>query len=1133
MKRKGDSYVMNLKTPKKRLAKAFNVGLVATICAQLLVPIGAAEASSRIMAPSSGAKCIAIQESEIRHVIMESASSQQGIDFKTNGHDWDGVPEGALENDVTTAVGNYTSDSGTANLSDEDLGRLDNMNIRVKEADWFTPERLEEVFEEQGANDMKGTAQIWFKYADQYNLNVATMIGIAMQETNLNKNPIPVSRYNVGGVAWANWMSDWNLTRSSEKHNGRYYPVVDDKNKGIELLFYTYDRIGSEVADSPRFKDILMYHDDINGAAMSEDYAANMWETAINILPPVEPVDEAAKRKEAEQSRTVDSFKEDAKKQVDRNSLKGQAQSKVNRDSITNQVKRDLGNDASNEQIKAETDKRYNTQLEKETDKLYNNAVNKKAKELYDTYVEEETQRLIEEQEKINKEKAQNEGRKAMEQQEGEKFSGPGGGPGQRSGTGATQSPVFTSPGSRPKATFNPDADYNNNGIPDGEEVWGYDDVGFVWEVFNRAETNVTRFLTSDDMIDGEGNRLFNIEDSVLDFKINLDADRRTKAGQIFEQTTEVPSDLAEPGDVVFFGTNRDSKVRKGETVDHVGIYAGIDEEEKRWMWHISEVPSNNGVNTNTDEGVEQSTKYKVEKVQIGAGESESEHPEYANPYYGRHKEMNIVTSATLPNAQIDANGDVLESVKITSSSTTFPNDRDVKPNQNFDKITVGYTGPQAGEGQSSQAGAQLVGTGTTNLDMNAQQEEYIKKTYEVLNGEYGFSGEMVAGLIGNAIAEGGGAVDPTAVETVTGEPYTIGPKKKAAEANGFQPPAAYRAQFPGVSILGIGIYQWSNERNTMLLNFAKERGGNWYDFDVQMAFMVAGDNPSDIEVVKNIALSETGDPAQNALQFHDLWERSADSPEMASRRAKYAVSVWEDMRKKGMDGAKDTNKINKINSGASSGEIENANTSATQSNSGEIAVGCGDGEITGGTGSGEFKPGESVPANGKAPSTLGMFGSYAEVESAQVNGKSLAEYIKVPQLDVQAQVATSPFTGGIMGQCTELTWMYMNQLYGSGAGVSGAGNGKDVYKAYQAQGADVTDNPTVGYGFSYSGILGADTFYGHTGIVVGVLEDGSFITANFNYGPHKAPSRKIVYQHVSGTNGAFKFFGPPASHAK
>ncbi|MFT4148548.1 MAG: CHAP domain-containing protein, partial [Micrococcaceae bacterium] len=81
-------------------------------------------------------------------------------------------------------------------------------------------------------------------------------------------------------------------------------------------------------------------------------------------------------------------------------------------------------------------------------------------------------------------------------------------------------------------------------------------------------------------------------------------------------------------------------------------------------------------------------------------------------------------------------------------------------------------------------------------------------------------------------------------------------------------------------------------------------------------------------------------------------------------------------------------------------------------------------------------------------------------------------------------------------GQCTELTWAYLNQLWSKK--LHSTKNGGVLYQGYGEAGGYVTDNPTVGYGYSVPAEIVGDKF-GHTGVVIAVYPDGSFLTANYN----------------------------------
>jgi hypothetical protein len=154
----------------------------------------------------------------------------------------------------------------------------------------------------------------------------------------------------------------------------------------------------------------------------------------------------------------------------------------------------------------------------------------------------------------------------------------------------------------------------------------------------------------------------------------------------------------------------------------------------------------------------------------------------------------------------------------------------------------------------------------------------------------WGMSDENVAGILGNWDAESG--IDPTGVETVTGEPFTLGPKKKDAESKNFNVDDVapeYGAKFPGVDLLGIGLGQWSNGRNTMLRDYAAGAGeASWSTLETQLGFMISKD--SGAPVIKHMIKNPIGSAKEAAVYFHHEWEKSADTS-MAKREA--AANKW------------------------------------------------------------------------------------------------------------------------------------------------------------------------------------------------------------------------------------------------
>lgn len=163
-----------------------------------------------------------------------------------------------------------------------------------------------------------------------------------------------------------------------------------------------------------------------------------------------------------------------------------------------------------------------------------------------------------------------------------------------------------------------------------------------------------------------------------------------------------------------------------------------------------------------------------------------------------------------------------------------------------------------------------------------ANTEANAKAVYSVLS-SWGMPEENIAGILGNWSQESG--IDPTSVEGIYDEPYRIGPRKQAAWDGGF-------THIPGQSHGGIGLGQWSNGRTLMLLDYAESKDLDWYTIETQLAYMVEGDNPSDVAVFKDMITTSQGSPTAAAVHFHDNWERSADNAAMMAQRTADA-EMW------------------------------------------------------------------------------------------------------------------------------------------------------------------------------------------------------------------------------------------------
>ena len=203
----------------------------------------------------------------------------------------------------------------------------------------------------------------------------------------------------------------------------------------------------------------------------------------------------------------------------------------------------------------------------------------------------------------------------------------------------------------------------------------------------------------------------------------------------------------------------------------------------------------------------------------------------------------------------------------------------------------------------------------TEEEDWKAAQMECAKKIWAVCKA-IGMTDEQAAGVLGNMQQEGG--VDPTSLEGTYSERQHIGPIKAAALPKGttgrytkisvaagqsvkdsykpyttlgsgasdwYDPVTqdglfAYMgthsgSDFSGPGTCGLGLIQWSFGRGVNLLIFADCAGHNWWDLDMQLAFLIGFDEPGTIQ--KYIGLHHTS-VAEAARSWHQLVERNASA---------------------------------------------------------------------------------------------------------------------------------------------------------------------------------------------------------------------------------------------------------------
>ena len=190
------------------------------------------------------------------------------------------------------------------------------------------------------------------------------------------------------------------------------------------------------------------------------------------------------------------------------------------------------------------------------------------------------------------------------------------------------------------------------------------------------------------------------------------------------------------------------------------------------------------------------------------------------------------------------------------------------------------------------------------NVDASTATLENAQKTYAILK-VYGMSDENIAGVLGNWSAESG--IMPYKVETVYNEDNIFTPqegsKKYSYEFDTISTPtgneqanfrlkiatssgtyglrniysnlATYSNRFPRIEILGIGLGQWTNGRNTALMDYAKRINMGWYLIETQLLFMLDSEN-GDTSGAKTLATwckNPSNSPAEAADYFFKRWE--------------------------------------------------------------------------------------------------------------------------------------------------------------------------------------------------------------------------------------------------------------------
>lgn len=150
------------------------------------------------------------------------------------------------------------------------------------------------------------------------------------------------------------------------------------------------------------------------------------------------------------------------------------------------------------------------------------------------------------------------------------------------------------------------------------------------------------------------------------------------------------------------------------------------------------------------------------------------------------------------------------------------------------------------------------------------------KAIYEYLKSQ-GTTNQAIAAILGNWSVES--SINPKRAEGDYLSP-PVGATDSSWDDEGWlslNGPAIYNGRYPNILRRGLGLGQWTDtadgsRRHTLLLKYAKRQNQKWYDLDLQLDFMLHGDNPYYTNWLKDF-FKNSGSPASLAQLFLIYWE--------------------------------------------------------------------------------------------------------------------------------------------------------------------------------------------------------------------------------------------------------------------
>ena len=173
------------------------------------------------------------------------------------------------------------------------------------------------------------------------------------------------------------------------------------------------------------------------------------------------------------------------------------------------------------------------------------------------------------------------------------------------------------------------------------------------------------------------------------------------------------------------------------------------------------------------------------------------------------------------------------------------------KINDIFNKLIGDAKNLKDSKGSSSSGGSS--GTGEGGLDPSPEAVKARKQAYDALI-EGGMGSVGAIGMITNWVAESN--VDPTTTFGEYVSKYVVSEQDKQTAFNTDKP---------------IGVAQWLGGRKQGLLQYAKQKGKEWSDMDLQIDYLLHGESEQIRAVLPMVAQSK--DVTQAASRFFMGWE--------------------------------------------------------------------------------------------------------------------------------------------------------------------------------------------------------------------------------------------------------------------